>query len=226
MNMNDEAGTSWGGGATDLAQKISFRFSKTGSSCFYSHHDMMRHFGRALSRAGLRPRQTDGFNPRPRMVFPHPLSLGVASLCEEIEIEFREYLPPEELYARLGREVAPVVSLRGFTVLPAVRRGRTVAASVYEISGWPEGADVAGAVERMLALPELVIRRGHERKARDMDIRPLITEASCAAGLVRVRLSHGEEGMGRADEISAYLAGVCGCDPACLLVARTEMIFA
>ncbi len=211
---------------TELVQKISFSFAKTGSSCFFSHHDLMRHFERALRRAGLAARLTDGFNPRPRMVFPHPLSLGVASQCEEIEIEFSAFTDPEIAFSRLKTAVSPVIALKGYIVLPAVKRGRIVSASEYTITGWqPEATSerAKAAVERILARGEIVITRGHAEKARPMNIRPLIDQMAVAGDGVVVKLLHNEAGMGRADEIGHLLAEEMELRDSVLQITRTKL---
>lgn len=211
---------------TGLAQKISFTFAKTGSSCFFSHHDLMRHFERALRRAELAARLTDGFNPRPRMVFPHPLSVGVASNCEEIEIEFSEFAEPQEAFARLKVAAEPVVELKSFLVLPAVKRGRIVKASEYTLAGWTPEATVEcarAAVERILARGEIMIMRGHAEKARPLNIRPLIAQMRVEGEAVVVTLLHNEAGMGRADEIGHLLTEELELHDSVLQIMRTRM---
>lgn len=211
---------------TALVQKVSFHFAKQGSSIFFSHHDLMRHFERALRRADLAARLTDGFNPRPRMVFPHPLSVGVASECEEIEIEFAAFTDPDVAFARLKAAVEPAVELKGYLVLPAVKRGRIVTSSEYTITGWlPEATpeQARAAVERLLARAEIVVTRGHAEKARPMDIRPLIAGLRVEGGSVIATLLHNEAGMGRADEIGHLLTQELNLRDSVLQITRTKM---
>jgi len=49
--------------------KFRIRFRKVGDLRLLSHHDLMRTFERMLRRAGLPFRSTEGFHPKPRMVF-------------------------------------------------------------------------------------------------------------------------------------------------------------
>src|SRR5260221_4206303 len=82
-------------------EKIRIRFRKAGNLRLISHHDLMRCFERMLRRASLPYHSTAGFNPKPRLVFAMPLSLGVVGLQEIGELELDEELPPEEIQARL-----------------------------------------------------------------------------------------------------------------------------
>src|SRR3990167_11377873 len=56
---------------------VRLRFQKKGTLRFISHHDLMRLLERALRRAELPIKMTQGFNPRLRMSFPLALALGI-----------------------------------------------------------------------------------------------------------------------------------------------------
>lgn len=64
-------------------------FHKNGRAKYISHLDLMRSMTRAVKRAGIPLWYTEGFNPHPYMTFPLPLSLGVESdrECMDIKVE-------------------------------------------------------------------------------------------------------------------------------------------
>ncbi|MBP3480501.1 MAG: DUF2344 domain-containing protein [Clostridia bacterium] len=57
-------------------------FEKTGAAKYFSHLDLTRTVSRALRRSRLDIWMTEGFSPRPHLVFTPPLSLGYESVCE------------------------------------------------------------------------------------------------------------------------------------------------
>lgn len=67
-------------------REIRLRFSKTGRAKYISHLDINRAFSRAFARANINLWFTEGFNPHPYMSFSLPLSLGVESMCENVDI--------------------------------------------------------------------------------------------------------------------------------------------
>ncbi len=67
-------------------REVRLRFSKTGRLKYISHLDINRAMGRAFKRADIPLWYTEGFNPHPYMSFSLPLSLGVESLCESVDI--------------------------------------------------------------------------------------------------------------------------------------------
>src|SRR5436190_6416679 len=91
--------------------KVRIRFRKNGDLRFISHHDLMRCFERMLRRAALPYHTTQGFNPKPRLVFAMPLSLGIVG-CEEIaELELDEPLAAAEVCDRLARQAPPGIEI-------------------------------------------------------------------------------------------------------------------
>src|SRR5260370_35298906 len=87
-----------------VCDKVRIRFQKTSNLRLVSHHDLMRCFERMLRRSNLPFHSTQGFHPKPRLVFALSLPLGVIGREEIVELELDELWPPEEIRARLTRQ--------------------------------------------------------------------------------------------------------------------------
>lgn len=83
-------------------REVRLRFSKTGQAKYISHLDTNRVFSRAFSRAKIDLWYTEGFNPHPYMSFSLPLSLGVESMCENVDIRIVDNITNIELKDRLN----------------------------------------------------------------------------------------------------------------------------
>lgn len=66
--------------------KIRATFSKSGDMRFISHLDLMRLFSRALRRANLPVRMTEGFSPHLKVSIKRALKLGIESENEELDV--------------------------------------------------------------------------------------------------------------------------------------------
>lgn len=88
-------------------REVRLRFSKTGQAKYISHLDTNRVFSRAFARARINLWYTEGFNPRPYMSFSLPLSLGVESLCENVDIRITDDMTDDELKNKVNA-VLPV----------------------------------------------------------------------------------------------------------------------
>ena len=83
-------------------QRLVFTFSKLGTATFIAHLDLMTVFERALARAGYSPRFTEGFNPKPRLEFANPLSLGLPSEEEVAGIDLHDFDSEGRFVSRLN----------------------------------------------------------------------------------------------------------------------------
>ena len=67
--------------------KLLFSFTKNGKAAYLSHINVMNVFEKAFLRAGLSLNYTQGFNPKPKLEFANPLTLGFESDEEVASIE-------------------------------------------------------------------------------------------------------------------------------------------
>lgn len=82
--------------------KIISKYSKTGNLKYISHLDVLRFIQRAVKRAGINAKYSEGFNPHMKTSFGFPLSLGTESLGEYFELELNENIAPEEFVKRMN----------------------------------------------------------------------------------------------------------------------------
>jgi radical SAM-linked protein len=118
-------------GCPPVRAKVRLRFAKAGDLRFVSHHDLMRCFERMLRRAELPFRSTQGFNPKPRLVFALSLPLGVVGREEVVELELDAELPPEEIHRRLAQQAPPGLVI--LSVRSIARAGAQVRRVTYRL---------------------------------------------------------------------------------------------
>lgn len=107
-----------------IRQKVEVGFSKSGLARFISHHDLMRLWQRAARRARLPLRHTAGYNPRPRIVFPDAIELGMESECEVAEVELVDWLRPADIERRLADSMPGGIRVRHVRLLPPTRKAQ------------------------------------------------------------------------------------------------------
>ena len=161
------------------------RFRKDGALRLLSHHDLMRCFERMLRRAALPVRQSQGFHPKPRLVFALSLPLGVVGCEEVVELELDEILPPEEVRDRLVRQAPPgleILSLRRIDF----KAGAQVAFA--DLSDRPSRRArrrrPPGAAAEVLAAPECWAERTRPTPRR-VDLRPWLLNLCALPDTVR-----------------------------------------
>lgn len=91
-----------------VSEKITLRvkFRKTGALQYISHLDLVRTMNKIIVRAKLPLWYTEGFNPKPKLIFAAPLSIGTESECEFVDIRLVDELEPDEAMRRLNENMA------------------------------------------------------------------------------------------------------------------------
>lgn len=85
--------------------EIRFRFSRGEELKFIGHLDILRLFERAFKRAGIQVAHSEGFNPRPRIVFAQPMPLGLTSEGEFADVELAEQIDIANFIIRCNKVI-------------------------------------------------------------------------------------------------------------------------
>jgi radical SAM-linked protein len=188
---------------------------------FISHHDLMRALQRALRRARLPVKHSEGFNPRPRLVLPHPIEVGIPSRHEVAEVEMDEWVQPNEFARRLSAACPPGLQVLDVKLAPPGRRAVRVLEAHYEAELGEDEVPraVEGAREFMAASTRVYERVDHDGRRRLIDLRAGCPECSVRGTRLRMRLLVGTPGVPRPREV---LASVLGVEVADVLDARVE----
>ena len=92
--------------------KIDFVFTKKGSMKYISHLDLMRLFMRAMRRADLPLKITQGFSPHPKLSIKRALKLGVESDNEEATVALKEPVSPQDFKDRLQEQLPEGIQIK------------------------------------------------------------------------------------------------------------------
>ena len=88
------------------------KFAKRGSLIFVSHLDFAHSFTRALKRAELPIKYSEGFSPHPKQVFALPLSVGMVGENELCDITLTEEFTHEEVKSRLEKAFTHEIEIK------------------------------------------------------------------------------------------------------------------
>lgn len=172
-------------------------FGKKGRARYISHLDLMRAMQRVFKRARIPLWYTQGFNPHAYLMFPLPLSLGIESEVELLDVALVEELPEEELCSRLNACMPE--GLQIISVGRPVMKHTEISAAEYEISlvadRTPE--ETKRAFSDFLSQEKIEVEKRTKRGTKLVDIKPSITLLSLEAEenslLLRLRLPAGNE---------------------------------
>jgi radical SAM-linked protein len=195
-------------------QRLRIRYAKRGRLRFTSHRDFSRAFERALVRARIPMAYSSGFNPHPRISYAGASPTGAASEAEYAEIGLREVCDPEDVRRLLDEALPP-----GLDVLEVVAAAGGGLADRLQASSWVAQLpgtpveDVAEAVERFLAAPEVTVERMTKRGLRAFDCRAAVVSMNAGSlgecAILEMVLQHGTPAV-RPDDILVGLRQMAG----------------
>lgn len=164
----------------EYVMRIRVKFTKEGNVKFVGHLDTVRLFQRAIKAAGIPVAYSQGFNPHSLVYFAMPLSVGVSSTGEYMDIVTAEEMSVEEVQARLEK-----ILVRGIDVVDAFEMPTSteslmslVDAADYEIV-LPKTQLGQDALQKMIAVmdqEEIMVIKKTKKKEKEVDIKPLICE--------------------------------------------------
>lgn len=222
-----------------LQHRCRLRFQKSGDLRLVSHIDLLHVFERLLRRAEVPFAFTQGFHPKPNLVFAQALALGVVGLCEVVDLELREPVPAEEILNRLNRQAPPGLLFLNATLLNrksslAVRRAfyrlplRDEAhipvggADEADRKNCPKPpADLPERCAALLAQPRCVVERLRPQR-RLIDIRPYFCDIAVAGAALTMALWITPDGAARPEEVVRAL-GLSALLDAGAVLERTHL---
>jgi radical SAM-linked protein len=161
--------------------KYLLKFEKKGVLRYTSHLDLLRLFKRTFKRAGVELEYTRGFNPRPKMGFAQPLSLGYSSVGEYLEFETTRPYNKDQLiglmnsYLPFGLKVLNCKDTSGAKKSAA----STVSSASYEVS-LPKEHEIPTLeqIDTYLKQERIVALKATKKRSEytEVDIKPMIIE--------------------------------------------------
>jgi radical SAM-linked protein len=198
-------------------------FRRDEDARYLSHLDAVHLWERAFRRASVPVATSEGFSPRPRLIFAAPLSLGTLAEHELADLYLSEKVTVSRMRALLGEGIP-----RGYVLvdlydvwLGAPALAPQLTAADYRLTLFNvQRQALSAAADALLTETELVRVRVREAKTTKYDLRPLVLELRLVevdaapeseTATVWMRLRHSQnQGSGRPDEVAAALAELMG----------------
>ncbi|MDR3310342.1 MAG: TIGR03936 family radical SAM-associated protein [Oscillospiraceae bacterium] len=163
------------------------RFSKEGRAVWISHLDLMHTFVRAFSRAGIRLRYSEGFNPHAAVSIALPLSVGQSSVCEVLDFETADAVTRADAVAALNSALPEGIAALEITV-PNKKAAAAKWLRVRCVLGFDELPDVT-ELRRFFDRESLVVSKKTKRGETQLDLIPAVREVRFSTDGASVTIS-------------------------------------
>ncbi len=215
--------------------KIRIKYSKNGAMRFVGHLDTLHYFQKAFRRTGLKTGFSKGFSPHMLLTFASPLSTGMTTEGDYLDIVIEEEMSPSEVLDRLSAQMS-----EGFTVTEAVRlreEAKTpmalLRAASYIITPALVPEDKARLIfsyaDAFMEQESFTVVKKTKKGSREEDIRPLIyrlkacADAECDRPALLLMCASGSIEHLKPDLVMDSLSGfAASADEACRLAFGEE----
>ncbi len=169
--------------------KLRIKFKKVGKLQYISHLDLVRTMHKIIVRAKLPIWYTEGFNPKPKMVFAAPLSIGTESYSEFMDIRLVDRVDPDEAVRILNDNLTDEMQvIEAYYPESKFTDMRWLS---YTIIIKTNGADesLAARCNEILSAEKIEVLKNTKSGEQTVDIKPLIRSASAVLDGEYIRIS-------------------------------------
>ena len=153
---------------------LRIKFKKVGMLQYVSHLDLVRTMSKIVVRAKLPLWYTEGFNPKPKMVFAAPLSIGTESYVEFMDLRLSERIDPAIAVKSLNDNLTDeLVVLDAY--YPETKHtdlkwlGYTITLNVLDAS-----EELAQKCFASFGAEQVLVKKKERIGGKEIDIKPLI----------------------------------------------------
>jgi radical SAM-linked protein len=195
-------------------QRLRLRFGRGEEAKFLSHLDLMRLWERALRRCGLPLAYSEGFTPHPRIALASPLSVGVTSEAEIMDVFLSRWIAPNSFISQVRQQLPHGIELMeawlaGLNV-PSLQSQVRFAEYRVELGIESGTQEIDLAISSLLSAKELPWHHMRDTGTRHYDLRALIDDiwlidVNDSGYTLGMRLRCDPAGTGRPEQVAKAL---------------------
>ena len=194
------------------------------------HHDLARAWERTFRRAQIALRMSEGFHPKPRMVFASALAMGVIGAEEVLDVELAEPRSADELLSALAARLPAGLAIQSLDLLPEDAPKPRVEQVAFELEVPAERR--AAVADRLRDRPadagynpsagDAPACKPSGRDSSERDPWTFVDEIELVDGILRFTSRVTSQGTTRPRELLVWL-GLADLDEQGLYVTRTKV---
>ena len=114
-------------------RKLKVSFSKTGKAKYFGHLELVNIMFRAIKRADIDIKYSQGFHPKPKVSFEDPLAIGIESEIENMYFAVSHLIKREEVVQRLNKQLPEGLEILSCTEAPSKAEINRINGFTYRI---------------------------------------------------------------------------------------------
>lgn len=151
-------------------RKIRLFYSKQDDARFFGHLELVNIFLRAIRRAGIPVKYSQGFHPMPKVSFDDPLPLGMASLEESFYIMVPGHIAPGDVKDRINSQLTRGLTVFDVQLAPKKNKRAEVRCITYHIT-LAEGAFEPQRAAWFQEQPSVMLVKNKKGRVKKIDLK-------------------------------------------------------
>jgi radical SAM-linked protein len=206
--------------------RIRIRWGKTNRSRFLSHLDNIRMIEMATRRADLPIEYSQGFNPTPKLSFGPPLSLGMTSEAEYVDLLLTQNFS-SSMIEKLKNSMSGGFYLTEAKVVfgNAPSLSARLNRATYELSAdeFKTTDGITDIINDLLSRQTVEVERVGKKGTKQVDIRPGLFDLKYENDRLAMELGIGEGIFVRPSEVISFFTDKLVCEIPALAFHRKRM---
>ncbi len=174
--------------------RVRLKLSKLGRARMVGHLEYLKMFQRAVRRAKLPIRFSQGFHPMPKISYLEALPMGVSSEAELVDLELLSYVSVERVISDINVQLPEGFRITEAEIIPwkSPSPSAAVASSCYRVP-LPESVpeDLRERITNFLDAEQILVARIKKGVEKQIDIRPDVLELSQIGVELQIQLIKG-----------------------------------
>ncbi len=207
--------------------KYRLKFIKKDKMKFVGHLDLLKLFQRAVRRAKLPVHYSQGFNPHQETIFAMPLTLGMDTKYDVVDIRLTESYDLKTIEYKINKELP-----KGFKVVE-VRKledgekncAKELMVADYIVNSKIDILNLARGIQKIQSLDKCLIEKKSKKTTKVVDIKEDIYELSLDEKGLFAKISTGSKQHLKPELLHEYFCEILGekYNELELKVTRTKM---
>jgi len=155
--------------------KVRIRFAKRGIMKFIGHLDLVRYFQKAFRRAEIDVEYSGGFSPHQLMSFAAPLSVGLISEGEYLDIFVNQTMSSNVMLNKINHEMAEGIEILSCKqIIDETKHSNAmsiVTAADYYVSFSNE---ILSGFNNFITQDSILVMKKSKKSEKQVDIKPMI----------------------------------------------------
>jgi len=162
-------------------RRLKVSYSKQDSAKYFGHLELVSIFLRAIRRAGIPVKFSEGFHPKPRISFEDPLPIGLESLNENLYLTVADNVEPHGIKKSLNDHLPKGLLVRACCYVPTKPAPRSLKSASYRVT-LKEGFFNEKEFKFFVNSPEyLIVRYNRKGKKSKIDLKAVVLHMALPA---------------------------------------------